>query len=168
MKWYVLRTKSRHEKSVFAEATNRSIACYLPQTRHVRDWRGRKQAVEFPVFPGYLFVKPETEQIRELNYIPGSCGLIRFSDGPGTISDREIENIRILTESRVPFEIQDSLQNGDRVIIRSGPLKGVEGELVRQKAANRLVLNAFILGKSLCVEIGMADVECIASGPSRN
>jgi transcription antitermination factor NusG len=51
------------------------------------------------------------------------------------------------------------LQAGRRVRVRSGPMTGLEGTLVRRKDGLRLVVCVEILMRAVAVEIDEADVE---------
>jgi transcription antitermination factor NusG len=51
------------------------------------------------------------------------------------------------------------LKSGDWVRVKSGPLEGVEGILVRKKNAYRLVLSVEMLGKAAAVEVDAVQVE---------
>lgn len=163
MVWYVLRTKCHHEKVVEAATLNRRIDCFLPKVRETRQWKDRKREIDSPVFPGYVFVRPHPEQFDLLRYLPGSCGLVKFRNSPGVIANDVVESIRIVMQRRLPFVNNQEIQNGDTVVVCSGPLKDVVGELVRIKGGTRLVINAFILGKSLSLEIDSSDVRKISS-----
>ena len=161
MVWYVLRTKCHHEKVVESETLNRRIDCFLPKVKEARLWKDRKREIECPIFPGYIFVRPRPEQFDLLRYLPGSCGLVKFRNSPGIVSNDVVESIRIVMQRRLPFVNSQDIQKGDTVIVCSGPLKDVVGELVCVKGGTRLVINAFILGKSLSLEIDASDVRKI-------
>ena len=53
------------------------------------------------------------------------------------------------------------LTSGDWVRVKSGPLMGVEGILVRKKNLFRLVVSVEILGKSAAAEVDASMVERI-------
>ena len=157
--WLVLRTHCRHEKVVEICLSERKIPCYLPKKTETRQWHDRKKTLEAPIFPGYIFVQPEIGLYQELNYIRGSCGLVAFNNRPAVIQDREIERIRRVAFSGKRLETHPELIIGEKVVILSGPLKGLDGELVRIKNHHRLIINANILGQSVSLEIGIEEVE---------
>jgi transcription antitermination factor NusG len=53
------------------------------------------------------------------------------------------------------------LRSGDWVRVKSGPLRGVDGILVRKKNLFRLVVSLEILGKSAAVEVDASMVDRI-------
>ena len=70
LQWKVIYVASRQEKKVFDRLKKEGIAVFLPLTKKLRQWSDRKKWVEFPLFNGYLFVKPtsiQRDEILEIN-----------------------------------------------------------------------------------------------------
>lgn len=156
--WNVLRTRSRQENVVEECLMQKQIAVYLPKLPRVRRWKSRNKVVDFPLFPGYIFVKPRPDQFQALNFIPGSCGLLLDRNRPGIVQKREIDSIRILLGSERPMDLHLGLLPGTRVRVMVGPLAGIEGEMVRFSNHHRLVINAHILGQAVSVEVNTNEV----------
>jgi len=55
--WYVLTTRSRHEKKSEQFLKNRGFEVFLPVQKVMRKWSDRKKMVEVPLFSGYLFIR---------------------------------------------------------------------------------------------------------------
>src|SRR5215475_1598651 len=53
--WYVIQTRSRHEKLVRDQLAAKSITHLLPLWRKRSIWKDRVKYVEVPLFSGYLF-----------------------------------------------------------------------------------------------------------------
>jgi transcription antitermination factor NusG len=152
--WMVLRTKSRHERVVETALQQKHVVAYLPKVRVVRRWQGHRRAVEMPVFPGYVFVRPRADQYEGMRYIRGSCGLVLAADSkPATMSERDVGAVKMLIDSGAGLTVDAGLVTGQRVKIIAGPLMGVEGELVRVKNQDLLVINVGAVGSSVRVEV---------------
>lgn len=54
--WFALYVKSRHEFVASSELKQKGIETFLPSVMKLNQWKDRKKLVEFPLFPGYLFV----------------------------------------------------------------------------------------------------------------
>jgi len=68
--WYVLRTRSRHEKVVRDQLVQREIETFLPLYERWSRWKDRRKKVAFPLFPGYCFARFSlTERLRVLNCV---------------------------------------------------------------------------------------------------
>jgi transcription antitermination factor NusG len=73
-----------------------------------------------------------------------------------------------MIESSLKVEPHPFLRCGDWVRVRSGPLEGIEGILVRKKNLFRLVLSVEMLQKSVAVEVGVTAVESVTRGPTQH
>ena len=62
-------------------------------------------------------------------------------------------------ESRLPAQPWPYLEAGDRVRIRAGALRGLEGILISVKGNQRLVLSVTLLRRSVAVELDSHSVE---------
>ena len=160
--WYALQTRPRHEKSVAAEISARSIEQFLPLHKCRNRWKNGVVAdVELPLFPCYLFVRvPVRERIRVLQ-LPGVIGFAVNSAHPTALSNKDIEDLKALTLV-CQAEPHPFLKAGDRVRIISGPLADMEGILVRRKHELRVVLSLDFILRSVAVEVGEFDIEPIS------
>lgn len=158
--WMVLRTKSRHEHLVESCLQRKSINAYLPKHKVTRRWKDRKRVVELPLFPGYVFVQPNSDQFADMRYIRGSCGLVLVGNQPATMPEKDLQAVKILVGSGADLKLDKSIVVGQRVKVVSGPFAGAEGELVQLKSQERLVINAHLLGSSVSVEVD----RCMVSG----
>ena len=90
---------------------------------------------------------------------PGVHSLVCWSGRPADIPPGEIEAVRRLVESPLQVEPHPFLKCGDLVRIKSGPLEGIEGILVRKTRGYRLVLSVEMLSRSAAVEVDVSMVE---------
>ncbi|NOT89846.1 MAG: UpxY family transcription antiterminator [Lysobacter sp.] len=150
----VLRTRSRHEHLVESCLQRKSIKAYLPKHKVTRRWKDRRRVVELPLFPGYVFVQPSADQYADMRYIRGSCGLVLIGNQPATMPEKDLQAVKILVGSGADLKLDMNIVVGQRVKVVSGPFAGAEGELVKVKSQERLVINAHLLGSSVSVEVG--------------
>jgi transcription antitermination factor NusG len=148
---------------VAQQLQNQGIVTFLPISSELREWSDRQKLVEFPLFPGYAFVKlvygPD-ERLRVLR----TEGVVNFvgSAGQGiAIPDKQIEHVQALLASKVPFENYPFLKAGQRVRIRGGALNGTEGILVRQDADRMLVISVELIQRSLSMRLQGYEVEAL-------
>jgi len=90
---------------------------------------------------------------------PGSYDFVCHGSSPAPIPAEEIEAVHRVVERGLRAEPHPFLKSGDRVRVKSGPLEGLEGILVREKSFYRLVLSVELLVRSISVEVEVADVE---------
>jgi transcription antitermination factor NusG len=159
--WYVAHTSANHEKRVTQQLHERSVENFLPLYDSVRRWKDRRMKLQLPLFPGYVFVRlPLRERLKVLQ-VPGVARLISFNGQPAALPDKEIEALRTGLAAQLRTEPHPYLTVGRRVRVKSGPLEGVEGILIRKKNACRVVVSLDLIMKSASVEVDASDLERI-------
>ena len=156
--WYAVRTRSRHEKRVWAQLESRGIEVFLPLIGRWSRWKDRKVRVQFPLFPGYCFARfPWQERLRVLTAF-GVVEVLGTSGYAVPVPDVEIEAVRRLVTSTLPVDPHPALVPGMAVEVRRGPLEGVRGVLLRKGRKARLVIAVSILRQGASVQIDADDV----------
>lgn len=160
--WLVLRTWYRHEGVVESALQQKQVCVYLPRGRVVQWRKGqKKRVVMMPLFPGYVFVQPRANQYGGMRYIRGSCGFVLAGNTPAKMPEQDMVAIKALVDSRAALMVDSELVPGERVKIIAGPFMGVEGELVRVKSQDLLVINAHLVGCSVRVEVDREAVSAL-------
>jgi transcription antitermination factor NusG len=161
-KWYVASTCSRHEKRVGERLAAEGVEYLLPLYDTVHQWRNGRKRVCLPLFPGYVFVRvPLAERTRVLR-IPGVAYLLGSASGPTPLADGEISAIGELTRNGLCAAPHTYLSVGQRVKVRSGALKGLEGILVRKTDSLRLVISVDSIMRSVILEMDIAEVDIVS------
>jgi transcription antitermination factor NusG len=85
--------------------------------------------------------------------------LVGFDGTPAALPDEEIETLRRSLGRGARSEPYPYLTLGQRVRVKSGPLAGLQGFLVRKKHGSHLVISVELILRSVAVEIEDKDVE---------
>jgi transcriptional antiterminator NusG len=160
--WFALAVRSRHEFVVHDVLRKKGIVAFLPSVKRVRQWKDRKTSVEFPLFPGYLFVSifPHPEEFMKVIKVPGSVTLLSLVPGyPTPVPSEEIDALKIVLDSGAAFDVYPQFNEGARVRIKKGPLCGAEGILANKEDQQVFMVNVELLGRSVGVKIQAQDVE---------
>jgi transcription antitermination factor NusG len=157
--WYAIYTSANHEKRVADQLELRSIEHFLPLYESARRWKDRRVLLEVPLFPGYLFVRLALRDRLQVLQVPGVARLVGFNGMPAALSTVEIESLRVGLGCGVRALPHPYLTIGRRFRVKSGPLKGFEGILLRQKGNLRLVLSIDLIVRSIVVDVDAIDVE---------
>lgn len=163
VKWYAIRTRSRHEKVAARELDLQGIPVFLPLVSSVRQWSDRRTRVELPLFPGYAFVRIDYlsgDRVRVLRAI-GVVDYVGHNANGSSIPDEQIESIRTVLTRGVPMKDHPFLNIGQRIRVRSGALSGVEGILLAMKGSRTLVISVEPIQRSLCISLDDYDIENI-------
>lgn len=151
--WFAAYTRHQHEKSVEQILRRKGFETFLPLYTATHRWKDRFKELALPLFPCYIFIRGQSERRLDLVTTPGLHSLVGFAGRASFIPEAEIEAIRRVIELDVKVEPHPFLRSGDRVRIKSGPMEGIEGILVRKKGRSRLVLSIELLQNSAAVEV---------------
>jgi transcription termination/antitermination protein NusG len=160
--WFALSVRSRHEFVVYDALRQKGIETFLPFVKRVRQWKDRKTSVEFPLFPGYLFVSiiPFAEEFMKVIKVRGSVTLLALEPGhPTPVPSEEIDALKIVLNSGAAFDVYPQFKEGARVRIKKGPLAGAEGILENKEDQQLFMVNVELLGRSVGVKIQPLDIE---------
>ena len=164
--WHALYTRHQHETVVSQALSSKGFEVFLPRYRTIRRWKDRQKELMLPLFPNYVFIRGGLDRMLSIVTTPGVHSLISWGGRPAGIPSQEIDDVRRLVESPLRVEPHPFLKCGDTVRIKSGPLEGIEGILVRQTRGYRLVLSVEMLSKSAAVEVDVSAVERILATDS--
>lgn len=143
------------------EIHRKGICAFLPLVTRVNRWSDRNQEVALPLFPGYVFVYTTPDAEARVSVLRTN-GVAHFvgSQGRGTpIPDKQIDNIRIILDQKIPFEPYPYLEVNQRVRIRGGALEGVEGVLVAKNADHSLLVSIDLIQRSVLVRVTGYELE---------
>jgi transcriptional antiterminator NusG len=161
--WFALYTRSRFEKKLLSELTEKAIEVFLPMREVISRWKDRKKKIWMPLFPGYIFVNhinTSSNRYRILN-IPGAVRFVGIEGQAEPIPEEQILSIRKFLETSISVDPYPYMKVGTRVEIVAGPLKGIRGMLVQKKGRFRFVLQVDLIRQAVSIEIDAADVRSV-------
>jgi transcription antitermination factor NusG len=159
--WYGLQTRPRHEKMVANRLEERGVTTFLPLVNEVHRWSDRKKTVQMPLFGCYVFARfmsSREERLRVLR-VDGVFGLVGSRGEGSPIPDAQIEAVRNLIESDLPWSNHPFLKIGQRVRICSGAMNGVEGVLTSRNGDRTLVISVDAIQRSLALRVEGYEIE---------
>jgi transcriptional antiterminator NusG len=157
-RWFAVWTRSRHERAVYDQLTERGIQAFYPTVPRWSRWKDRKKKIDWPLFPGYCFAHIEPPGRLAVLKCAGVVSIVSFNGELAPVSDHEIEGIKTLINSALPYDPCPMLKTGTKVEVVHGPLKGVVGKLQRKGPHTRLVLSVDLIGRGVSVQVDAADV----------
>jgi len=153
MQWYALTVKPQHEKAAAEQLRFKGLETYLPMYRTRRRWSDRVKTIQLPLFPQYIFSRfYYADRIRILE-TASILSIVSFGGVPCPVEARQLEGLRAIVGSGLPYCPWQLLRAGERVQICAGPLEGVEGVLAREKSEWRVVVNLELLQRAVAVEV---------------
>jgi transcription antitermination factor NusG len=159
--WYALHTASNCEARVANYLQAFDVEAFLPDYPSRRQWNDRVKTIRRPLFPGYLFCRLQNKLPSEAWCAPGLAHIVSSAGVPAPIPEEEIDSVRRLVDSGLVVCGSPMLKTGERVRMRSGPLKGLEGRLERIKSQFRLVISVELLSRSIATEVSWETIEVL-------
>jgi transcription antitermination factor NusG len=158
-RWYAAYTSANHEKRVAEQLGVREVEHFLPLYASVRRWKDRRVTLQLPLFPGYVFVRMALRDRLRVQQVPGVARLVGFHGRPAALPDEQIEALRNGLGNSLAAKPHPYLTAGRRVRVKSGPLAGLQGILVKRKNKARFVVSVELIQRAIAVEMEGADLE---------
>jgi transcription elongation factor/antiterminator RfaH len=153
MKWYALYLRSRYEQKTNAELGKKGIESFLPLIEVTRIWSDRKKKIKEPLFHGYLFVKTDLRNKIDILQTDGVVKLVGIGDKPSPIPEEQINWIRILTEHPEKIQKVKYISIGQKVRVTAGMFAGLEGFVMKDKSAHKVVVTIESIKQSVSLVI---------------
>lgn len=159
-KWFAVYTLSRHEKKLMRQLYARQIPFYSPLVgRRFRSPNGRARTTFEPIFPNYVFLCANESQ-RYTALSTNSVSRCLVVPSPQELI-RDLRRIRQLIATGAALTPETQLAPGDLVRVKSGPLKGVEGVVLRRENEVRLLVAVRYLQRGASVVLTDNSFEAI-------
>jgi transcription antitermination factor NusG len=97
------------------------------------------------------------EKVRVLQ-VPGVVRLVGFGGQLASLPEEEMEALRSGLSGALHAEPCPYLQVGSRIRLKSGPLRGMQGVLLKKKSGYRFVISFELIQRSIAVEVDAVDV----------
>lgn len=151
LRWVVVHARPRCEKKVQAAARREGHTVYLPLHKRTHHYGSRVRTFDHPLFPGYVFCLTSTEGVRWLGQNRYVANCLAVEDQPRLV--HQLRQLCISLQCGLMTEAMPYLETGRRVRVQAGPLRGLEGLIIRVKGQARIVLNVDMIRESVAVEV---------------
>ena len=128
--WRVAHTKSRREKALAHYMARAGIGYYLPMFIKQQSNDKRVRSSLIPVFNGYLFFQADDFDCHKAMRSNHIARIINVGDEIKLI--HELSQIEKALSGNTKVYPYDFIHKGQWVRVKKGPLKGVEGRIVRK------------------------------------
>ena len=151
--WFALKVRSNFEKKSAEILREKGYEEFAPSYRSRRYWSDRVKVIDQPLFPGYVFCRFDPNHFLPVLQTAGVVQVVGFGGKLAPVDDLELASLRTLISSSVPLFQRAFLQVGRKVLIKRGPLAGVEGILEEVRKGFRIVVSISLLQRSVSAEI---------------
>ena len=160
--WYVLRATYARELKVQDQMREQGLRTFIPMM-----WKEKKLV---PAITGLVFVNATRDQLDSYIRSFGDARPVNYywdrtANRPLTVPDKAMEDFIAIASTMDPdliylTEISDKLRDGQKVIVKEGPFKGVEGKVVRIRKSRRIMVEipGMLAVASTYVEMGNVEI----------
>jgi len=159
-RWWAVYTRSRQEKELMRALRIMQIPFFCPIIPHrYRSPAGRIRTSYLPLFTNYVFMYADGAQRYEA--LKSNCisSTIEVKDGPELTYD--LRQIQRLIRAGAPLTLEDKLQPGSRVRIKSGALSGLVGVITKRQGQDHLFVAVNFLQQGATVRLEDFQIEPI-------
>jgi transcriptional antiterminator RfaH len=160
--WTAAQLEPNRERIALHLLAQERFTVYAPRLRVRRTVRGRREHIEAPLFPGYVFVWIEAQWYRA-RWCPGVRRIIMSGIEPAKVSDAVIEEIRGRERNgAIELPKPRGFRCGDPVKILHGPFGGHLALYADMKPRERVEVLLRLLGGEQRVILAKQDIEAIS------
>lgn len=153
--WFVVQVVPRLEKRVALMLECKGYEQYLPMMTEEARERATKRK---PLFPGYVFCRFRPDSQGLVVRTPGVIRMLGHRNGPVPLDSEEMSKIHKIVESGVPVQSRELIRLGSKIVIESGPLRGIQGVLIQIKGRQRIAVSVEMLCRSITVALSTWEV----------
>ena len=165
--WFVVYCKSREELRAQQNLENQGIHSFFPKIRKQKITRGKKTDVEEALFPSYLFIFADQEDINftRIRSTRGINDFVRFGNQIACVSKKLIKQLEDACHSINDLEIDTKslLKSGDKVEILSGSFQGLTAIFKEQDGLERSMLLLKVLNQENKISFSNKDIKKLES-----
>ncbi len=128
-----------------------SLAATLPCYDSVHKYRGKTVTFRKPLFPGYVFLQLQPEQVLGVRQNEHVANLLEVVDQE--TFKKQLSDILLALESNVGVRLAPAIGEGTKVRIKSGPLEGIEGFVERRQGLTTVLLRLDFINQAAAVQL---------------
>lgn len=157
--WYCVHTRPRCEKKLLLHCERENLHACLPCYRAAHQYRGKTVVFNKPLFPGYLFVEMPAGQRGVVLQSDHTANLLEITDQD--LFARQLGEVMEALATDLEIRLAPTIGEGQRVQVKTGPLRGVEGWVEKRYGMNTVLLRLDFIGQAAAVKLGATELELV-------
>ncbi|MEF1311002.1 transcription/translation regulatory transformer protein RfaH [Vibrio mytili] len=162
-RWYLLYCKRGEQVRAKQHLENQGVECFYPTIEVEKILRGKRQKVEEPLFPSYVFAHFDYEKGPNFTSVRSTRGVVdfvRFGAQPKEISTELIDELSKLEMCCSDDHSSERLPKpGDEIRVKSGQFAGIDAIFQEQDGEKRSIMLVQMITKRVPVSIDNSDLD---------
>ncbi|MDC0325613.1 hypothetical protein OAM01_02535 [bacterium] len=157
--WFVAHTRPRCEKKLQQYLKQEMVYNFLPTIQSVHKYRGKTVSFNKPLFPGYVFLKAHPlsrQKVYQSDYVANLLDVV----DQGAFA-AQLRDIQEAIESGCEIQLAPEVGVGKRVMIKSGPMRGIEGWVESRYGMTTVLLRLDFIGQAAAMSMDADILELI-------
>jgi transcriptional antiterminator RfaH len=141
-RWYVVRTHPKQEERADSNLRAWGVETLNPKlrARRLNAFTGVPTVMARALFPRYIFAKFNArEQLAKISFTRGVNYVVSFGGQPVSVDEDIIQILKDRIDETGFVRLGEDLKQGDRVVIKAGPLREFEGIFERKLKDNERI-----------------------------
>ncbi|WP_050937954.1 transcription/translation regulatory transformer protein RfaH [Vibrio harveyi] len=162
-RWYLLYCKRGEQVRAKQHLENQGVECFYPTVEVEKILRGKRQKVEEPLFPCYVFSRFDYEQGPNFTSVRSTRGVVdfvRFGAQPKEIQGDLVYELKQIEKcAEEPTSPECMPKSGDHIRVMNGQFAGIDAIYHEQDGEKRSIMLVQMLSKRVPVSIDNNDLE---------
>lgn len=159
--WYLLYCKAKEESRAVMHLANQGIEAFYPKVMVTKVLRGKRQIVEDPLFPNYVFAQLD-HGVHNFTSVRSTRGVIGFVKQGKAYQQVSSSLINIFREIKDATGLDTSLpQSGDTVMVQSANYNNIQAIYQEPKGDKRALLLIELINQPVLVEVDNTEFRLI-------
>ena len=155
--WFVAHTRPRREKKLKQYCEREGIPVTLPTYRSRHQYRGKSVVFAKPLFPGYVFVQLINGQKQRLVQNEHVASMLVVHDQ--ALFEQQLNEVLRALDTGLEVFLAPEIGGGSRVLVKSGPLRGLEGWVEKRYGLTTVLLRLDFIGQAAAVRLEASQLE---------
>jgi transcriptional antiterminator RfaH len=144
LSWYAIFTNPKQEERANSNLLGWGIESFSPRFKECRrnEFTGVPTYFSKPLFPRYIFARFDVNlQLQKVSFTRGVKSVVKFNNSVVPIGDELIDLIKSKVDEDGFIKMGEDFSEGDKVLIKAGPLKTIVGIFQRNlKDSDRVTI----------------------------
>ncbi|MEZ4701958.1 MAG: UpxY family transcription antiterminator [Rhodothermales bacterium] len=155
MHWRIFYTAPRAETKAEERLLGQGVEVFLPRCTTLRRWSDRMKKVTEPLFTSYLFARVDERGRMQVLQTPGVVRCLSFGGRLASISDDEIERLRITQRDLDRLTLHPTWVPpiGREVVVKAGPFEGLRGDVIEHRGQCSVMVRVHAIKQAVRVQV---------------
>ncbi|MGL4829334.1 MAG: transcription/translation regulatory transformer protein RfaH [Vibrio sp.] len=161
-RWYLLYCKRGEQQRAKIHLENQNVECFYPEVRVEKILRGKRQMVQEPLFPSYMFVRFDFEKGPSFTTVRSTRGVVdfvRLGSHPRELQGDLIFQLKQFDYEQLKGVSKQLPEKGQVVRVARGQFAGIEAIYQEPDGDARSIMLVKMISQQVPMSIDNSDWE---------